>query len=257
MLERNDFKKRYQSGQSISLHEFLYPLAQAYDSVALEADVELGGTDQLFNLNVGRDIMPGYGLAPQVVLTTPLLEGLDGVEKMSKSLGNYVGIEEPPREIYGKLMSISDDLMWRYYELCTDVSLDGIGQMRDLVQDGSLHPNKAKEGLALRIVSDFYSEVAAREAREEFERVFRERGTPDDIPEHRIEAEEGKIFLPKLLVAVGLSSSRTEANRLLKQGAVSVDGEKLAADKLELEVRSGDQLLFKVGKRRFARVTLD
>ena len=257
MLERNDFKKRYQAGQSISLHEFLYPLAQAYDSVALEADVELGGTDQLFNLNVGRDIMPGYGLAAQVVLTTPLLEGLDGVEKMSKSLGNYVGIEEPPREIYGKLMSISDDLMWRYYELCTDVSLDAIDQMRRMVQDGSLHPKKAKEGLALRIVSDLQGQDAAREAREEFERVFRDRGTPDDLPEHRVAAEGGKIFLPKLLLAVGLSSSRTEANRLLKQGAVSVGGQKLAAGKLELEVRTGDHLLFKVGKRRFARVTID
>jgi tyrosyl-tRNA synthetase len=257
MLERNDFKKRYQAGQSISLHEFLYPLAQAYDSVALEADVELGGTDQLFNLNVGRDIMPGYDLAPQVVLTTPLLEGLDGVDKMSKSLGNYVGIEDPPREIYGKLMSISDDLMWRYYELCTDVSTDGIDQLKRMVQEGGLHPKKAKEGLALRIVSDFHGEAAARESREEFERVFRDRGTPDDIPEHRFAAEQGKVFLPKLLLAAGLSSSRTEANRMLSQGAVSVDGEKLAAGQLELEAHAGDQLLFKVGKRRFARVTID
>jgi tyrosyl-tRNA synthetase len=257
MLERNDFKKRYQAGQSISMHEFLYPLAQAYDSVALEADVELGGTDQLFNLNVGRDIMPGYDLAPQVVLTTPLLEGLDGVEKMSKSLGNYVGIEEAPREIYGKLMSISDDLMWRYYELCTDVSLDAIDQLKRMVQEGGLHPKKAKEGLALRIVTDFHGEAAAREAREEFERVFRDRGTPDDIPEHRFAAEQGKVFLPKLLLTAGLSTSRTEANRMLKQGAVSVDGEKLSSGQLELEARPGDQLLFKVGKRRFARVTID
>jgi tyrosyl-tRNA synthetase len=257
MLERNDFKKRYQAGQSISLHEFLYPLAQAYDSVALEADVELGGTDQLFNLNVGRDIMPSYDLVPQVVLTTPLLEGLDGVEKMSKSVGNYVGIEEAPREIFGKLMSISDDLMWRYYELCTDVSLDAIDQMKRMVADGGLHPKKAKEGLALRIVTDFHGEPAAREARQEFERVFREGGTPDEIPEHRFQAEQGRVFLPKLLTATGLCSSRTEANRMLKQGAVSVDGQRLAENRLELEVDSGDTLMFKVGKRRFARVTID
>jgi tyrosyl-tRNA synthetase len=176
---------------------------------------------------------------------------------MSKSLGNYVGIEDPPREIYGKLMSISDDLMWRYYELCTDVSTDGIDQLKRMVQEGGLHPKKAKEGLALRIVSDFHGEAAARESREEFERVFRDRGTPDDIPEHRFAAEQGKVFLPKLLLAAGLSSSRTEANRMLSQGAVSVDGEKLAAGQLELEAHAGDQLLFKVGKRRFARVTID
>jgi tyrosyl-tRNA synthetase len=201
--------------------------------------------------------MPDYGLAPQVVLTTPLLEGLDGVEKMSKSLGNYVGIEEAPREIYGKLMSVSDDLMWRYYELCTDVSLDAIDQMKRMVREGGLHPKKAKEGLALRIVTDFHGEAAAREAREEFERVFRDRGTPDDIPEHRFAAEDGKVFLPKLLLAAGLSSSRTEANRMLKQGAVSVDGEKLAPGQLELTAGPGDRFLVKVGKRRFAHVTID
>jgi tyrosyl-tRNA synthetase len=255
MLERNDFKKRYNAGQSISIHEFIYPLAQAYDSVHLKADVELGGTDQLFNLNVGRDIMPGYGLAPQVVLTTPLLEGLDGVEKMSKSLGNYIGIEETPREIFGKILSISDDLMWRYYELCTDISLDTIEQMKGLVKSGTLHPKKAKEGLALRVITDFHDEKAASEARGEFERIFVNKGQPDKIPEHDVAIYDGKVFLPKLLAEIGVASSKAEANRLLKQGAVSIDGEKVAPGVVEVPAEAGEQRLFKVGKRRFARVT--
>jgi len=257
MLERKDFKERYNSGKSIALHEFLYPLAQAYDSVALEADVELGGTDQLFNLNVGRDIMPGYGLAPQVVLTTPLLEGLDGTDKMSKSLDNYVGIFEDPKGMYGKLLSISDDLMWRYYELCTDVSLDSIRDMKALVKSGALHPKKAKEGLAMRIVADFHDEAAAKMAREEFERVFKQRGAPEDVAEHSFELKEGKAYLPALLTATGLASSRSEADRLLKQGAVRVDDEKTPAGVREIEAGPGDQRLIKVGKRRFARVTFE
>jgi len=257
MLERSDFKKRFQSGQSISLHEFLYPLAQAYDSVALAADVELGGTDQLFNLNVGRDIMPSYELAPQVILTTPLLEGLDGKDKMSKSLNNYVGVEDSPREMYGKLMSISDELMWRYYELCTDVSAGGIEQMRELVQRGELHPKKAKEGLALRIISDFHDEQAAQTAHGEFQRVFASGGEPDEVPEHRLPAGDGRVFLPKLVLSLGLAASRTEADRLLKQGAVSVDGERLAPGTLELAVSAGEERVFKVGKRRFARVRFE
>ncbi len=257
MLERNDFKRRFQSGQSISIHEFLYPLAQAYDSVALEADVELGGTDQLFNLNVGRDIMPGYGLEPQVLITTPLLEGLDGTEKMSKSLDNYVAIDEPGREIYGKLMSISDELMWRYYELCTNVSMDGIREMQRLVAAGALHPKKAKEGLAMRIIADFHDEAAAREARDEFERVFKDKQTPDEIPEHRYQREEGKVFLPRLLTRIGLASSRSEADRLLKQGAVSVEGQRVPPGTLEIAVEADEPRLIKVGKRRFARVTFE
>jgi tyrosyl-tRNA synthetase len=257
MLERNDFKKRYEKGLPIGVHEFMYPLAQAYDSVFLKADVELGGTDQLFNLNVGRDIMPSYDLAPQLVLTTPLLEGLDGTHKMSKSLDNYIGVEESPKDIYGKTMSISDDLMWRYYELCTDVSLDGIEQLRGLVSNGDLHPKKAKEGLAMRIISDFAGEAAARSAREEFERVFREGGAPDVIQEHRFAAAEGTVFLPKLLMEVGLAASKSEAQRLLKQRGVRIDGEQVSQGVLELEVSAGDEKLFKVGKRRFARVTFE
>jgi tyrosyl-tRNA synthetase len=257
MLERNDFRERFQSGRSIALHEFLYPLAQAYDSVALEADVELGGTDQLFNLNVGRDIMPSYGLEPQVVMTLPLLEGLDGKDKMSKSLGNYIGIDEPPREIYGKLLSISDEQMWRYYRLCTDVSPEGVAQLERLVAEGRLHPKQAKEGLALRIVADFHGEAAARDAREEFERVFRQRGLPDEVEERRFPAGAGRVSLPALLCEIGLAASKSEATRLVRQGAVRLDGEKLPGAELELAVQPGQQSLFKVGKRRFVRVTFE
>jgi tyrosyl-tRNA synthetase len=254
MLERNDFKKRFQSGQPIAIHEFLYPLAQAYDSVALEADVELGGTDQLFNLNVGRDIQPDYALEPQVVLTTPLLEGTDGVEKMSKSLGNYVGIDEPPREIFGKLMSIADPLMWRYYELCTDVSAETLRNMRELVEDGKLHPKRVKEGLALRIVADFHGEPQAKAALEEFQRVFAGGKPPDEVAEHRFALDQGKAFLPRVLLEAGLASSRTDAERLLRQGAVHVDDARVAPGTLEIEARAGDVRLLKVGKRRFARI---
>jgi tyrosyl-tRNA synthetase len=255
MLERNDFKERYQAGRSISLHEFLYPLAQAYDSVALEADVELGGTDQLFNLNVGRDIMPGYGLEPQVVLTTPLLEGLDGTDKMSKTLDNYVGIEDSPREMFGRLMSVSDELMWRYYELCTDVSLDGIARLKSAVAGGELHPKKAKEGLAMRIISDFHGEAAARDAREEFERIFKKRGEPDEVAEHRFAA--GRVSLPALLTAIGLAATRSEVDRLLKQGAVRIDDTRAEAGRREIEVPAGETRLIRVGKRRFARVRFE
>ncbi len=254
MLERKDFKTRFQAGQSIALHEFLYPLAQAYDSVALEADVELGGTDQLFNLNVGRDIMPGYGLESQVVMTLPLLEGLDGVEKMSKSLGNYIGIEEPPREIFGKVMSITDDLMWRYYELCTDVSAEGIADMKRLVAKKVLHPKKAKEGLAMRLITDFYDEAEARKAREEFERVFSQGGLPNEVVEHTVSAPGGNVVLSRLLAQVGLASSNSEAIRLIKQGGVRLDDEKVPPDAKEIEARPGTTRLIKVGKRHFARV---
>ena len=255
MLERKDFKERYTSGVSISMHEFLYPLAQAYDSVFLEADVELGGTDQLFNLNVGRDIMPSYGLAPQIVLTMPLLEGLDGVEKMSKSLGNYVGVEEAPASVFGKIMSINDELMWRYYLLCTDVSPSGIEQMKRLVKDKTLHPKKAKQGLAMRIITDFHGEDAARVALEEFERVFTADGTPDDVSEYRVAAVDGKVFLPKLLVDCGLAKSNSEAMRLIAQGGVQLDGAKMPAGTRDVHAPAGTTVLIKVGRRHFAKVT--
>jgi len=253
MLERKDFRERFQTGRTIALHEFLYPLAQAYDSVALQADVELGGTDQLFNLNVGRDIMPAYGLEPQVLLTTPLLEGLDGVEKMSKSLGNYVGVEEPPVEAFGKLMSISDELMWRYYELCTDVSLEGIEAMRDLVGGGQLHPKKAKEGLAMRIVADLHGEDAARLAAERFRQVFEARETPDDVPEIEVAAEGAGVPLAKLLVHLGLAESNSAGMRLIRQGGVHVDGRRVDPETRDWPAAAGSSVLVKVGKRRFAR----
>lgn len=253
MLERKDFRERFHSGRTIALHEFLYPLAQAYDSVALRADVELGGTDQLFNLNVGRDIMPAYGLEPQVLLTTPLLEGLDGVEKMSKSLGNYVGVDEPPAEAYGKLMSISDDLMWRYYELCTSVSLEGIAELREWVRRGQLHPKKAKEGLAMRIVADLHGDQAARVAGERFRQVFEERETPEDVPEIDVPVEGPSIALPKLLVQLGLAESNSAGMRLVRQGGVHVDGQRVDPEAREWPAARGGTALVKVGKRRFAR----
>src|SRR5688572_21498244 len=182
MLERREFKTRYEAGKPIAVHEFLYPLAQAYDSVHLQADVELGGTDQLFNLNVGRDIMPAFGLEAQVVMTTPLLEGLDGVEKMSKSLGNYVGVTEAPSEMFGKLMSISDDLMWKYYTLLTDLSNAGVEQLRRQVSSGDLHPKLAKVELAKRIVADFHTAPDAERAAEEFEKRFSKKEVPADLP---------------------------------------------------------------------------
>jgi tyrosyl-tRNA synthetase len=257
MLERKDFKQRFQAGQTIAVHEFLYPLAQAYDSVFLEADVELGGSDQLFNLNVGRDIMPEYGLEPQALLTTPLLEGLDGVEKMSKSLGNYVGVEEDPNEVFGKIMSITDDLMWRYYELCTSLSAEGLAQLRGLVRDGALHPKKAKEGLAMRILADFHGEAAAKSARERFERVFREGEVPEDVPEHRVEAGEGAVFLPRLLVDCGLARSNSEAMRLIAQRGVHLDGATVEPGTREIAVPGSRTVLIKVGKRHFAKVVFE
>lgn len=257
MLERKDFRNRFQSGQSISIHEFLYPLAQAYDSVFLQADVELGGSDQLFNLNVGRDIMPEYGLEPQVLLTTPLLEGLDGVEKMSKSLGNYVGVEEDPHQVYGKLMSISDELMWRYYELATSTSAKGVAELKALVRDQVLHPKRAKEGMAMRIVTDFHGETAAKDAREAFERVFREKEVPEDIPEFRVVTEENSTFLPGLLVSCGLARSNGEAMRLIAQRGVQVDGVRVEPGTREIEVVKGSSLLLKVGKRHFARAVFE
>ncbi|HET8945607.1 MAG TPA: tyrosine--tRNA ligase, partial [Candidatus Polarisedimenticolia bacterium] len=207
LLERDDFMKRYKAGQPIGLHEFMYPLAQGYDSVALEADVEMGGTDQTFNLLVGRDLMREYGQEPQVVLTLPLLEGTDGVEKMSKSLGNAIGIADAPREIFGKTMSLSDDLMWRYYTLCTDLTIREIDSLKQRVASGQAHPKQAKADLARRIVADFHGEAAAAEAAAEFERIFARKETPDEVREVRIPASAEPLWIPKLLVAAGLAKS--------------------------------------------------
>jgi tyrosyl-tRNA synthetase len=257
LLERDDFARRYKGGQPIGLHEFLYPLAQAYDSVALKADVEMGGTDQKFNLLVGREVMREFGLEPQVVLTMPLLEGLDGAEKMSKSLGNYVGINEPPREIYGKLMSISDALMWRYWELCTDATLAEIAGMRRRVEAGELHPKRAKSDLARRIVADYHGDRAAGEAAAEFEKIFARKETPEEIREVRLPAAPQPVWVPKLLVSLGLAKSNGEARRLIEQGGVYLDGERLSDTSRELPAASAASYLIKVGKRHFVRVVFD
>ena len=249
MLERRDFKKRYQEGQPIALHEFLYPLAQAYDSVHLQADVELGGTDQLFNLNVGRDLMPAFGLEPQIVMTIPLLEGLDGVEKMSKSTGNYVGVTDPPNEMFGKLMSISDTLMWRYYTLLTDLAPDQIAARKTAVEKGELHPKRAKADLAMLIVRDFYTAQEAEQAAEEFERRARG-GVPDNVIERPMLSG---TTIEHLLLECGLAKSGSEATRKVQQGAVRINGEKFTAVRTPVD-RHGSFLL-QVG-RQLLRVSV-
>lgn len=253
MLERDDFKKRFESNRPISIHEFLYPLIQGYDSVALEADMEIGGTDQLFNLLMGRELQRSRGKEPQVVLTMPLLEGLDGVNKMSKSLGNYIGVAEQPNDIYGKLMSASDDLMFRYYELLSDLSCEDIDALKNDIAAGTAHPKKIKMKLALELTAKYHGRDAALKAEENFEQVFKKKELPDDIPEKRIEHDEETIKLPNLLVAAELVSSTSDGRRMIRQNAVSIDGTKCSDPNLDIPV-SGD-LLLKVGKRRFCRVS--
>ena len=253
MLERDDFRKRYEGGQPISIHEFLYPIVQGYDSVALRADIELGGTDQKFNLLVGRQLQQDYGQEPQVVMTTPLLEGLDGVQKMSKSLGNYVGITEPPGEMFGKLMSVSDDLMWRYFEVLSFRSLEDIAALRKRVGDG-MNPRDAKFELASEIVARFHDAGAAEAAKQEFIARFREGAMPEDMPELTLEAEDGTLGIAHLLKGAGLVSSTSEAFRMIKQGAVRIDGERV--EDRSLTIDSGSTNVYQVGRRRFARVSL-
>ncbi len=254
VLERDDFARRYRENQPIGVHEFLYPLAQGYDSVALEADVEMGGTDQTFNLLVGRDLMREYGFEPQVVLTLPLLEGTDGVEKMSKSLGNAIGITEPPREIFGKVMSLSDDLMWRYYLLCTDLAAGAIDALRQRVQSGDLHPKQAKSDLARRLVADFHGEAAAADAAAEFEKIFARKETPEEVREVILPAGPDAAWVPKILVQVGLAKSNGDARRLIQQGGVSIDGERLSDPAFSLPAKAAASHLLKVGKRHFVRI---
>ncbi len=254
MLERDDFNNRYVAQTPISIHEFLYPLIQAYDSVALEADVELGGTDQKFNLLLGRDIQREYGQEPQIVITLPLLEGLDGVQKMSKSLGNYVGIDEAPQEMFGKMMSVPDSLMLRYYELLSDISppdLDKLG--RDL-ENGAKHPRDAKEELAREITARYHGTAAAEAAAREFAHIFREGGLPEEIEEVVLTMATDQVWLPKMLVEVGLAGSTSEGRRLISQGGVQVDGDRITDVNAELPV--GRTFLVQVGKRRFKRVNL-
>ncbi len=252
ILERDDFAKRLREEKPIALHELLYPLTQAYDSVALEADVELGGTDQKFNLLLGRNLQREYGQEAQVAVITPLLEGTDGVQKMSKSLGNYIGINEPPAEIFGKVMSISDDLMWRYYELLTDLTVEQIAALRAAATGGERNPRDLKVELAKRIVADFHSPEDAVRAEEHFNRIFRNKQAPDGIEE--IVLSSGSWKLPRLLVESSLASSIAEARRLIQQGGVSVDGERLSNHDHLIDLSHKRASLIQVGKRRFARV---
>lgn len=251
MLERDDFSKRYKGGQPISIHEFLYPLIQGYDSVAMKADVELGGTDQKFNLLVGRQLQESYGQKPQIVMTMPILEGLDGVQKMSKSLKNYIGIAEPANEMFGKIMSISDDLMWRYYELLSFRPIQEISQWRQACAQGA-NPREYKVKLAQEIITRFHDAASAVKALEEFEARFKHGAIPDDIKEIELKAAGEGYAIANLLKDSGLTASTSEALRMIRQGAVKIDGEKISDPKLVLSINS--QCIVQVGKRRFARV---
>jgi len=253
MLERDDFSKRYACGQPISIHEFLYPLVQGYDSVELKADVELGGTDQKFNLLVGRQLQQDYGQEPQIVLTTPLLEGLDGVQKMSKSLGNYIGITESPDEMFGKVMSISDDLMWRYFEVLSFRTLEDIAELRRSVEAG-LNPRDAKFELGIEIVARFHNEALAEAAKGEFISRFQQGAMPDEIPEVALESQDGQLGIAHLLKGAGLVTSTSEAFRMIEQGAVKIDGQRV--EDRSLQIAAGSRNIYQVGKRRFARVIL-
>lgn len=254
MLERDDFAKRYKGGQPIAIHEFLYPLAQGYDSVALQADVELGGTDQKFNLLVGRQLQSAYGQESQVVLTVPLLEGTDGINKMSKSLGNYIGITEPPGEMFGKVMSISDTLMWRYYELLSFRPLADIEALKRAVADGR-NPRDVKLELAQELVGRFQGAEAAEQARREFLARVSERAVPTDLPAKCLPVDVGGLRLPNLLKAAGLAASTSEANRKIEEGAVRIDGERVTDRGLML--KAGADVVLQLGSRRFARVKLE
>jgi len=250
MMERDDFEKRFREQRPISIHEFLYPLCQGYDSVALKSDVEMGGTDQKFNLLVGRTLQAHYGIESQCILTVPLLEGTDGVRKMSKSYGNYIGIDEAPSQIFGKVMAISDELMWRYYELLSAKSLEDIAGLKTSVQNGSLHPKAAKENLAHEMVCRYHSEKDADEARQGFNAVFAGGGVPDDMPEHSCACGEDSTP-PVFLEAAGLVKSRGEAKRLMKEGALSVDGER--CEDAVTPLTAGEYVV-KLGKKRFLKL---
>jgi tyrosyl-tRNA synthetase len=252
ILERDDFSKRLREERPISLHELLYPLAQAYDSVALEADVELGGTDQRFNLLMAREVQRTYNQEAQVVMTMPLLEGLDGVQKMSKSYGNYIGISEPPKEMFGKIMSITDDLMWRYYELLTDLTVQEIVNLRAACDCDERNPRDVKVDLAKHIITDFHSTTAAQEAEDEFNRTFREKQAPDQIEE--VVIESGVHKLANLLTETNLAPSKSEARRLIEQGGVRIEGEKISKHNAEIELTADRSLLIQVGKLKFLKV---
>jgi tyrosyl-tRNA synthetase len=256
MLERDDFAGRFQRNQPISIHELLYPLVQGYDSVALRADVELGGTDQRFNLLVGRELQKEYEQEPQVIMTMPILVGLDGVQKMSKSLNNYVGLKESAREMFGKLMSIPDDRMYDYYELCTDMKSRDVALLRQSLLAGKKHPREAKVELAKLIIRDFHSAQEADLAEEEFNRVFQQKLQPEEIEERRLSASVEKIRLTKLIAQLGLTNSVTEANRLIEQDAVMLNDQKVSNVKAELDLSQEATYVLKVGKRRFLKLVI-
>lgn len=253
MLERDDFTKRYQAGIPISVHELLYPLAQGYDSVALHSDVELGGTDQKFNLLMAREIQRAYGQEPQVIMTTPLLEGLDGVNKMSKSYGNYIGINEAPDDIYGKAMSVSDEMMWRYYTLLTDLTNTEVADLKSEVESGKKHPRDVKSELAKRLVADFHSQSAATQAEAEFTRRFREHQAPTEIETRHIRTD-GAIKLIDLLVQTDLSPSKAEARRLISQGGVKCNGERISDIGFQINPAESSETTLQVGKLKFLKV---
>jgi len=252
ILARDDFAKRYAASQPISLVEFLYPLVQAYDSVMIRADVELGGTDQLFNLLLGRELQKTYSQEPQIVMTLPLIEGLDGVNKMSKSLGNYIGVNEPAREIYGKAMSVSDALMWRYFSLILCMPQDEIAEIKKAVETGARHPRDVKDELARKLVAKFHDEAAAAQASDEFKRIFSQNQLPDDVPEVAMAGEKSGIV--DLLVNAKLAPSRGEARRLIEQGGVKIDDEKVSDIHAEIPLKTG--MIIRAGKRKFAKIVL-
>ncbi|MCE5202963.1 MAG: tyrosine--tRNA ligase [Actinomycetia bacterium] len=253
ILERDDFQKRYREGIGISLHELLYPIAQAYDSVAIAADVELGGTDQLFNLLAGRELMEKLGVEPQVCLTLPLLEGTDGFQKMSKSYGNYIGLTEEPGEMFGKVMSIPDEVMIKYYRLCTSLAVDEVEEIESRLASGAEHPNAAKRRLAREIVSLYHSPKAAAEAEEAFDRVFRQHQLPEDIPEFQVDLTD-PVYLPALLSAIGLTATNGEARRLIDQGGVRISGSVVPSGGYHFARSVVDGAVVQAGRRRFARV---
>lgn len=254
MLERDDFEKRYNAGEPISVHEFLYPLAQAMDSVHLKADVELGGTDQTFNLLVGRTMQEAYGQSPQIILTTPLLEGTDGVEKMSKSLDNYIALEDPSNDIFGKTMSIPDELIYKYFELLTDVPGERLKEIQQQLDSGSINPMNLKRELGRELVALYYDESAAEQAEEHFDLVHKAKEIPDDIPEFTPEqSDNGEAWIVDLLTGSDLAKSNSEARRLIKQGGVKIDGEKVSD--FNLNIPMNKEFVLQVGKRKFVRIT--
>lgn len=255
MIERDDFQKRYSSNTPISLHEFLYPLTQGYDSVALKSDVELGGTDQKFNLLVGRDLQHAYGQEPQCVITMPILEGIDGVNKMSKSLDNYISVVDSPKDMFGKTMRISDELMFRWYMLLTDLTPSQVENLKHQVTSGLAHPRQVKVDLAKFLIQRFHSQAAAQQAEEEFNRIFVDKGLPDEVPQFS-EKAEAQVNFCALMVKLGLAASNGEASRLISGGGVQINNEKVSDPRLKIDLVSGSEMIIKAGKKKFAQLKI-